>query len=66
MFGREYWERAVDFQFLADSGTIDDADLDLFRFAETAEEGWNMIQQYHRRLSFSGEKRTGDDLLNKI
>ena len=47
IFGREYWEKAVDFRFLADEGTIDDADLDLFRYAETAEEAWDMIRQFH-------------------
>ncbi len=49
IFGREYWERVVDFQFLADEGTIDDDDLDLFRFADTAEEAWDMIQRFHKR-----------------
>ncbi len=49
MFGREYWQRAIDFEHLADEGTIDDADLDLFRYAETAEEAWEMIQGFHRR-----------------
>ena len=48
IFGREFWQRVIDFQFLADEGTIDDADLDLFRFAETAEEAWEMIGQFHR------------------
>lgn len=48
MFGREFWERVIDFQFLADEGVIRDEHLDLFRFAETAEEGWEMIQQFHR------------------
>jgi len=48
MFGREYWQHAIDFQYLADEGTIADEDLDLFRFAETAEEAWEMIRQYHR------------------
>jgi len=48
IFGREYWEKVVDFQYLADEGTIADEDLDLFRFAETPEEAWKMIQQYHR------------------
>ena len=47
IFGREYWEKAVNFQFLADEGTIDDADLDLFRYAEGAEEAWDMIGQFH-------------------
>jgi uncharacterized protein (TIGR00730 family) len=51
MFGREYWDKVIDFQYLADSGTIDDADLDLFQFAETAKEAWNMICQFHSRIS---------------
>ena len=49
IFGRDYWERVIDFQFLADEGTIDDEDLDLFRYAETAEEAWEMIQAFHRK-----------------
>ncbi len=47
MFGREYWQRVINFSFLADAGAIDDADLDLFRYAETAEEAWKIIQQFH-------------------
>ena len=35
LVGREYWRRAVDFQFLADEGTVSDADLELFRFVDT-------------------------------
>lgn len=58
MFGREYWQRVVDFQYLADEGAIDDEDLDLFRFAETAEEAWEMIWQFHHRpLPGVGEQR---------
>ncbi len=48
IFGREFWDRVIDFQYLADEGTIDDADLDLFRYAETPEEAWEMIQRFHR------------------
>jgi len=47
LFGREFWEKTVDFQFLADEGVISDKDLDLFRFAETATEAWEFIQQFH-------------------
>ena len=47
MFGREFWENVIDFQYLADEGTIDDRDLDLFRYAETAEEAWQMILDFH-------------------
>jgi uncharacterized protein (TIGR00730 family) len=49
LFGREFWSRAVDFQFLADEGVIHDEDLDLFRYAETPAEAWEMIQQFHRQ-----------------
>jgi hypothetical protein len=49
MFGRDYWEKVIDFQYLADEGTIDDADLELFRYADTAEEAWEMIQAFHRK-----------------
>lgn len=47
MFGREYWEKVIDFQFLADEGAIDDQDLDLFRYAETPDEAWQMILKFH-------------------
>ncbi len=49
MFGREFWQKLIDFEFLADEGTIDDADLDLFHFAETAEEAWELICKFHHR-----------------
>jgi len=49
IFGREYWQQAIDFQYMADEGTIDDEDLELFCYAETAEEAWEMIRQFHRR-----------------
>ncbi len=47
MFGREYWEKVIDFKFLADEGTIDDEDLDRFRYAQTAEEAWEIIRTFH-------------------
>jgi uncharacterized protein (TIGR00730 family) len=47
MFGRAYWERVIDFQFLADEGVIDDEHLDLFEYAETAVEAWEIIRRYH-------------------
>ncbi|MFV0359095.1 LOG family protein [Tropicimonas sp.] len=38
LFGREFWERVIDFGALAEVGTISPEDLDLFRVVETAEE----------------------------
>lgn len=47
LFGRDYWERVIDFQFLADEGVIRDAHLDLLQFAETAEQAWELIVDFH-------------------
>ena len=49
LFGREFWEGAVDFRYLADEGVIDFADLDLFSFVETAEEAWHLISNFYAR-----------------
>ena len=51
LFGREYWQRLLDFQFMADQGTIDDEDLKLFSFVETAEEAWHIIKQWEIKES---------------
>jgi uncharacterized protein (TIGR00730 family) len=48
MYGREYWRRAIDFQFLADEGVIADQHLDLIQFADTPEEAWEIISSFHR------------------
>jgi uncharacterized protein (TIGR00730 family) len=42
-FGREFWERAIDFEMLVDEGVIAPDDLKLFKFVESAEEAWAHI-----------------------
>jgi uncharacterized protein (TIGR00730 family) len=46
--GESYWRRAIDFDFLRDEGMIDPEDRALFFFAETAQEIWDGIQEWHR------------------
>jgi hypothetical protein len=43
LFGREFWERVVNFQALVDEGVIAPDDLNLFKFVETADEAWSYI-----------------------
>jgi uncharacterized protein (TIGR00730 family) len=47
MYGREYWDQVIDFQFLADEGTISDEDLDLIQYANTPDEAWQLIAKFH-------------------
>ena len=44
LFGRDFWQRIINWEALADAGTISPEDLDLFRFVETAEEAWEIIR----------------------
>jgi len=47
LYGREYWERVIDFQFLTDEGVIADHDLELFQYAQSPREAWQIIEQFH-------------------
>jgi predicted Rossmann-fold nucleotide-binding protein len=59
LFGREYWEHIIDLRAMADEGVIADADLDLCHFAETADEAWKLIRDFHaaRRAASRGRPR---------
>ena len=47
LYGREYWSKVIDFRFLADTGVIADAHLDLFSYAESPEDAWQQILEFH-------------------
>ena len=53
LFGKDFWTRIVNWDALADAGTISDEDLSLFRFVETAEEAVDAIDTWEG----TGEKR---------
>ncbi|MBO6974426.1 MAG: LOG family protein [Prochlorococcus marinus CUG1435] len=44
LFGREYWDRVINFEYLADLGLISDDNLNLFEYADTAYEAWEIIK----------------------
>ena len=48
LFGREFWTRIIDFDALAEEGTISAADLKLFRWCETAEDAWEHIGRFYK------------------
>lgn len=55
LFGREFWEKIIDWKALADAGTISEDDLDLFRFVETAEEAIQAMDTWHHPATKRGE-----------
>lgn len=46
LFGRDFWTRIINWDALAEAGTISAEDLDLFHYAETAEEAMALIDGF--------------------
>ncbi len=47
LFGRDFWEEVINFKALAREGTISPEDIDLFEYAETAQEAWDIISRFY-------------------
>ena len=47
LYGREFWDRVIDFQFLADEGTIRDEHLDLISYADSPHDAWEIIRKFY-------------------
>ncbi|MGH1423926.1 MAG: LOG family protein [Pseudooceanicola sp.] len=54
LFGKSFWESIINWDALADAGTISEEDLKLFRFVETADEAMEAIATWEG----AGEKRS--------
>jgi uncharacterized protein (TIGR00730 family) len=47
LFGRSFWTRLIDFDYLVETGMVSAPDLQLFRFVETAEEAWAVLAEHY-------------------
>lgn len=45
LFGKEFWERVVNFPALVEEGTISAEDLGLFTYVDSADEAWTIISK---------------------
>lgn len=57
LFGEKYWKSLINFQHLVDEGTIAEQDLQLFVYADTAEEAWNYIKYFHQAAAENDRPR---------
>ncbi|MFA6929165.1 MAG: LOG family protein [Lentisphaeria bacterium] len=48
LFGKEYWEKIVNWQMFVDRGYIKKEDIHLFKYCDSAWEGWNNIKQFYQ------------------
>jgi uncharacterized protein (TIGR00730 family) len=49
LFGRDYWNRVVNFEAMVEEGVIAPHDLDLFRWCEDAQEAWDYVQGFYEQ-----------------
>jgi uncharacterized protein (TIGR00730 family) len=47
LFGRDFWDRALNLHVLEEEGTISPGDTDLFIKVDSAEEGWGVIREFY-------------------
>jgi hypothetical protein len=64
IYGREYWERLINFQAMIDAGAIAASDLELFKIVDSPEEGFEYLKEgltnYH--LGEDRQRRSGEAL----
>jgi uncharacterized protein (TIGR00730 family) len=47
LFGEDFWNKAVNFDFLVQEGVIAPEDINLFHFVEKAQDAWNIISKFY-------------------
>jgi uncharacterized protein (TIGR00730 family) len=62
IYGSEYWHKVINFQAMADAGTISPGDLDLFKMVDSPEEGFEFLRDgltnYHLGVTPKKEAET--------
>jgi len=48
LFGGEFWSKVINFEALAEAGTIAPTDPSLFSIVDSAEEGWAVVRDFYK------------------
>ena len=47
LFGKDYWNRVVNFEAMVEEGVIAPHDLDIFHWCEDATQAWDFVQRFY-------------------
>ncbi len=47
MFGKEFWDKAINIKALEEAGTVSPNDSDLITIVDSAKEGWEVVQKFY-------------------
>ncbi|MGC9070017.1 MAG: TIGR00730 family Rossman fold protein [Elusimicrobiales bacterium] len=49
LFGKDYWKSVINFKRMAELGYISEQDLNIFCYADSAEEAWKIIKDFYEK-----------------
>jgi len=49
LFGKEYWDRVIDFDFLQEEDVIELKDLNMIHYVDSAKDAWSAILNWHKK-----------------
>ncbi len=47
LFGREFWDRVINWRALVEEGVVSERDLSIFTYVETAQEAWDVVRNFY-------------------
>ncbi len=62
LFGREFWTKLINFDWLVETGMISPDDVHLFRFVESAEEAWQILATDYGLEAETAEGQHAEDM----
>ncbi|MBQ0936068.1 LOG family protein [Ideonella paludis] len=62
LFGREFWTKLINFDWLVETGMISPDDVHLFRFVESAEEAWQILATDYGLEAETSEGQHAEDM----
>jgi uncharacterized protein (TIGR00730 family) len=67
IYGRQYWDRLMNFQTMVDAGAISAADLQLFRVVDSPEEGFEILREGLTKYHLGPDRpRRGGEVVPEI
>lgn len=67
IYGREYWNKIMNFQAFVDAGTVSPDDLNLFKFVDTPEDAFTFLREGLTEYHLGGPpKKEKEDVLPEI
>jgi uncharacterized protein (TIGR00730 family) len=66
IYGRQYWDKVLNLQHMADTGTISPADLDLFRIVDSPEEGFEYLREGLTKYHLGPQAKIAEERVPEI